>query len=571
MEIGYRGEGAVGAAVAEGLRGLGVDPVPAADGPPTIVAGTPGDDRLGDVDDDAGRPWVAVEVGGIGGRPVEGVAGAVSVVDPAGPCYRCLRLRVAAVGRPLAEAEPRREVAARYAGAVAGRLVREVGPDGLGSLGGRARLLDGDEHRFLAVPTCRCAPDRDRPERPPRAAPPGGTALERAETAVDPLTGVIPTVGEQASYPAPYYVAELADTTGFSDARAARFAAGVDLDWDDAFMRAIGEGLERYCAGVYRLDALPAEPPGEAVELSAVPTATGDATPIGRWWPADDLATDDRVWLPAEAVVFPPPEGAAIDGITTGLGLGGSWAAAVLAGVLEVIERDACMLGWYSTFEPLGLTVDHAPYLTLARRMAGEGLASTALVMTQDIDVPVVTAVVHRRDGDGDPVLAVPHTDPDDWPAFAVGSAAAVDPAYAAERALAEAAQNWVELRGMGPERASEEGAIGTFASFPRTARSLVDPDHAVDAADLAPGGELDAEDALDRCVAALGAADLAVYAARTTTRDVAALGFEAARVVVPDAQPLVRRRAHFTDRVRTVPRSLGFRPRLDRGDHPYP
>jgi len=65
--------------------------------------------------------------------------------------------------------------------------------------------------------------------------------------------------------------------------------------------------------------------------------------------------------------------------------------------------------------------------------------------------------------------------------------------------------------------------------------------------------------------------AGLDAYAARVTTRDVAAMGFEAVRVLVPAAQPLFVSDSYFGERAREVPRELGFRPRLDRPFHPYP
>lgn len=567
MEIGVRTHGEISAAVEAGLRGLGVDPT--ASESPRVIAGT--------VDVfDARHPegegtWIAVEIGGIGGQYVDGIDGTVSVLDADGPCYACLTARVAA-GSPTGESgdEAGHDAAARFAGSIAGRLLRRLGEDGLEAAVGTIYRLDGTSHRLLPVPHCACEGTTNRP-RPPDEATPEGDALSRAETAVDPLLGPIAQVGEQSSYPAPYYIGELAETSGFSDATATRYSAGVDLDWDAAFMRAIGEGLERYCAGVYRLADHRSTPPEPAVSLESIPTATGDAESLGYWWRSIDLHAESDVWLPAETVWFPPPADAAIDPITTGLGLGETWTEAVLAGVLEVIERDACMLGWYSTFEPMGLETDRESVSTLVRRMAGEGLATSLLVMTQDIDVPVVTAVVHRRRSDGESIYEIPGTDPDGWPAFAVGSAASLDPSHAAERALAEAAQNWVELREMGEERARDEGAIGEFGSFPRQARGLVDPEVSVAADELVADPVTDPDDALQHCLDEVATAGLSAYAARTTTRDVEQLGFEAVRVVVPEAQPLVMRRAHLSERVRTVPRELGFSPRLDRGPHPYP
>lgn len=573
MEIGYRGEEAVGSDIATGLGGLGVEPVEDTDGHPVVVGATTDSSLFSTVNQQADSPWIAVEIGGVGGTPLEGVSGAVSVLNPDGPCFTCLTQRITASGAPSGDTPGETSSAvAHFAGAVAGRLLQKDGITGLAEQVGLVHLLDGGDARLLPVPACTCDPGSDRFDQPSlgEEAPPGD-ALERAERAVDPRIGLISQVGEQSSYPVPYYVAEVADTSVMSDVQAARYAGGVDLDWNDAFMRAIGEGLERYSAGMYRLDALPASTPGEDIPLASIPTSHEQPEQIDRRWPGIDLHDGEPISLPVEAVTFPPPDGADIDAITTGLGLGETWTDAVLAGVTEVIERDACMLAWYSTFEPLRLSVKHEPYRTLVRRLAGEGLSSTSLVMTQDIDIPVVTSIVHRRDSNGEPILEVPYTEDDAWPAFAVGSAAGLDPNIAAERALSEATQNWVELREMGPDRAQSEGNIAEFASFPRQARSLLASGPTVEAGDIGPTIEDGSQAALEHVLDELEQAEMSIYAARTTTRDLEMLGFEACRVLVPDAQPLVQDRRHFTDRLRETPRTLGFQPRLDRGEHPYP
>jgi ribosomal protein S12 methylthiotransferase accessory factor len=66
-------------------------------------------------------------------------------------------------------------------------------------------------------------------------------------------------------------------------------------------------------------------------------------------------------------------------------------------------------------------------------------------------------------------------------------------------------------------------------------------------------------------------AAGLSPVVARLTTRDLATLGFEAVRVLVPGAQPLFTGEPFFGDRAREVPRSMGYEPALDRPYHPFP
>jgi ribosomal protein S12 methylthiotransferase accessory factor len=129
-----------------------------------------------------------------------------------------------------------------------------------------------------------------------------------------------------------------------------------------------------------------------------------------------------------------------------------------------------------------------------------------------------------------------------------------------------------MELRAMGPDdAANEDGAIGRYADLPPAARTFVDADGSVAAAGVGPrdppSGEAELDAVLDRATAA----GLSVYAARLTTPDVAALGFEAVRVLSPEAQPLFVDEPYFGERAETVPRALGYEPRLDRSYHPFP
>lgn len=507
---------------------------------------------------EAGTPLVVVELGGVGGTPVSGVEAAISGWTPDTACYDCLCGRVAA-GEPATEDGACDESTARFAGAVAGREL--------------ARLVDGDEstllgsvvevphveRRVLPLPYCDCSSGDStgsslRRDHDPRSL---DEALSRAEVALDDRLGPVAEVGEVESFPVPYYLATLADAP-FSDGDVPSHAAGVGANWDPAFMRALGEALERYSAAVYRasdFDATPANPipPGRFVQ----PGGADETDAVDAWVDAEHLDTGETVQLPAETVVFPPPERRIRPAITTGLGLGNDGLEALRSGLYEVIERDAAMLSWYSTYDPLGLDVADDTYGTIANRARSEGLESTALLLTQDVDVPVVAACVHR---DGD------------WPRFAAGSAADLDPAAAAVAALTEALQNWLELRRMGPDRAAEAtGEIGHYASFPEAARTFVESETTVPATSVGPDDPVDGRAEFEALVERVGSAGLDPYGARVTPRDVANLGFEAVRVVVPAAQPLFTGDPYFGDRARTVPEQLGFEPRLDGDPHPFP
>lgn len=504
-------------------------------------------------------PLVTVEVGGLGGRPLADTDAGVAVLAPDGPCFDCLVGRVDSTGQEPAESASADRSTVRLAGAHAGRLAVDALRGE--AVPGTVVELPHVERSVAPLPNCDCGerPDGDLRRDDEADSRSLEAALQAGEALVDDRVGLVTAVGERESFPAPYYLASVSDTSGFSDAEAARQAAGVDPDWNAAYMRAVGEALERYSAGVYREADFETRPVGHenAVAPAEFVRPESQSEPESLDWArGEHLQTGGDALLPADRVVFPPPDDAAGPSITTGLGLGNTGTEALLSGLYETVERDATMLAWYSTFEPLGLGVDDEEFAELRKHARAEDLSVTPLLCTQDVDVPVVAVAVHRED----------------WPRFALGSAADLDPEAAATDALAEALQNWMELRAMGPERAGEEsGAIGKYADFPRDVRGFVDPDTTVPAGDVGPAEAPEGTDELDAVLDALADADLDAYAARLTPRDVDQAGFEAVRVLVPEAQPLFVSEPFFGDRARRVPRELGFQARLDRPFHPFP
>jgi ribosomal protein S12 methylthiotransferase accessory factor len=564
MQIGIAGSGPAAESVRAALDDVDATATVATpedlDSYPVGVVIAPAGAPAFEAADSAATRWLAVEIGGLGGVAIPNLDAAVTVFAD-GVGYRDLRERVAAAEVEGSGDPTGSRSAVRLAGAVAGhRLVSLLsGAD----LAGTVVEVPGGERRVFAVPR---PEGRDRDLRRTYRDATLDDALARAERAVDDRVGLLTQVGERESFPAPYYLATTADTSVFSDARAAALTAGVDDDWDRAFMKALGEGLERYCAGVYREAEFADSPPSAAAVdgREAISPTTfvrpddrdAGADPIP-WVPGEDLSTGDAVALPAEFVHYPPPAERYRPPITTGLGLGNSGVEALLSGLYEVIERDATMLAWYSTYEPLGLTVDDEGFSALVDRARAERLSVTPLLVTADVDVPVVAVAVHREG---------------EWPRFAVGSGAALDAAAAARSALAEALQNWMELRAMGPTEAKgEEGAIGHYADFPAAAEAFLGVDGEVPASTVGPDPVPTGAAELDAVVSRAVDAGLDAYAARLTTPDVAELGFEAVRVLSPTAQPLFVGDPFFGERVRTVPPEMGYEPRLERGFHPYP
>ncbi|TKX76554.1 bacteriocin biosynthesis protein SagD, partial [Halorubrum sp. SD626R] len=188
MDIGLVGEGPAVDAVEAALGDVDVNVMPVEAGlldgfDLAVVVDTAGSETFAAANARLDR-WVAVEVGGVGGVPLDAVDAAVTVFETT--CYDCLRARVAS-----GDAEPATETrgtrsAVRYAGALAGRrVVRRLSGDPVADTvvevsGGEA---SGGERTLLPVPGCDCGDDpgdalpREGEGRSPSAAP---DAAERA-------------------------------------------------------------------------------------------------------------------------------------------------------------------------------------------------------------------------------------------------------------------------------------------------------------------------------------------------------------------------------------------------------
>ena len=502
-----------------------------------------------------------VQPEGVGSATLPDVTFSITLLSGAGPCLNCLNHRLAAAGAEESAQESRiqHRSVAQFAGVMAAHLLSSQPT----REGGWIWTWPYSERRVWPIPGCaECDPHATDRWAPP---PTEGTsrslaeALSKAEESIDRHVGIVTEIGEVASYPAPYYLAVVGDTAGFSDVEAPRHAAGLSHDWNVAYMKAVGEGLERYAAGVYREDWMTVGHP-EDIEGAihpdrfVRPDTWGEVTEPIPWIPGESLQTGEHCYLPAETCVFPPPSRQIRPAITTGLGLGNTGQEAILSGLLEVIERDACMLAWYSSFEPLGISVDTDAYNELAPRVQSEGLEISTVLLTQDIDIPVIAVAVHRDDK---------------WPRIALGSAAAIDPADAAISALCEAIQNWRELSDIGESRADEtSGWIGQYAANPTNVRQFFDVEGGVDVQQLSDQSNRDPLELVKERVVAAG---LEAYVAWLTPRDIRSLGFEAVRVVIPEAQPLFIDTPYFGKRLETVPPSLGFEQHPTGDPHPFP
>jgi ribosomal protein S12 methylthiotransferase accessory factor len=214
------------------------------------------------------------------------------------------------------------------------------------------------------------------------------------------------------------------------------------LSGDLAFI----EGLERY-AGTQRRHRAPvriaryADISGDALDprdcglysdlgYDADPTMRPFTPELETSWVQGWSLRDERaLWVPTRLVYYGPDAmpGNFVQDSSNGCASGGSIGEAVLFGLLELMERDAFLLGWYGNarLPRIDLSTSANPELrNMIDRASYLGYDVLAFDSRIDLPVPVVTGLAVRRDG-GDGYLSF-------------GAAASLDPEAALHGAVAE-------------------------------------------------------------------------------------------------------------------------------------
>lgn len=367
---------------------------------------------------------------------------------------------------------------------------------------------------------------------------------------------------------------------------------GCALTREAAMVAAIGEGVERYSAAIYRdaeleaggyADFASALDPSAVVtfsdaqrEAGAVPAPLYEDGDELRWVEGERLADSGAVAVPAQLVYLSYDRGDepfVRAPISTGLAAGPDRTFAVRRGLLEVVERDAFMLHYLAKSPLPAIRIEDRSGAvgTLLSRLDRAGLEWQLLDARTGLGLPIVVAVLVDRDG---------------GPAVTVAAAARASATDAVRAALEEAIQTRLYQRRLvdASERppdiaAAEDREIDRETrlrawSRPEAIDRLgfwLDQDAETTLARL--GAELDTDDP----VSTVGETwDL--YAVDLTTRDVAQVDLTVVRVIAPAAQPLYLHERHSyraPERLATVPVARGFRDRApteaELNDHPHP
>ena len=380
-------------------------------------------------------------------------------------------------------------------------------------------------------------------------------ALVRLEQAVSPLVGIVRVApalmvaaDEARLYAFACQLASAAKTTG---AATVEYAGSAQTDIGRARAASIGEAVERYSA-TFVPDGLTTASAAELGDRVVPPESFAlfherqhvSGFPFARFTRSTRLScvegfalADGRpAFLPAQLVYLhysrsEPPIGYPT---SNGLACGPTLAEAVLAALLEVVERDAMMLVWANRLSLPRLTWVDDPTITALDEdaFAPTGLGYTAIDASAFFGVPAAIGVVHGAHGDRAAI------------GIGAGCAPTIRDAWRTCMAEAFAVHRW--LRGLladspAPlERAEDVRSLEDHTRFhgtPERAGGLEFLEASGDERSTAdvprvPGGtpgQIVAE-----IVRRLGEQGVSAYAVDVTSPDVDELGLKVARVVTP-------------------------------------
>jgi oxazoline/thiazoline synthase len=402
--------------------------------------------------------------------------------------------------------------------------------------------------------------------------------LARLAPLVSPITGVIsfvdpvPAVEGMHIFSAAHPQSEVVTRPRGRVLGRAGGSQGKGFQEEQARVSCMGEAIEHYSGGFFgdeprrtaRLDEIAdiaigpedlllysdaqyaAGPSTQAQEADAVP-ARFDATQAIEWVPVRSLVTGATRWLPAAYCYYGygMSDMAGYAGApfcvadSNGCAVGNTREEAILQGLMEAIERDACGIAWYNRARRPGIDLASFPgdpFAGARAALAGHGRELHVLDLTVDTEVPVAMAV--SWDGDGQRTR------------FALGCH--LDPRIAVSRAVSELGQ----LVLADPEADAALGellfATGSIDEQPHL-RPADGPLLRADALPARTAATIaDELEGVCRRLAALGHDVLVLDQTRPE------VGFPAVRVVVPGLRHFWRRLA--PGRLYDVPVALGWR-----------
>jgi ribosomal protein S12 methylthiotransferase accessory factor len=438
----------------------------------------------------------------------------------------------------------------------------------------------------------------------PRSHP--SVTIAKARRLVDELTGIIRYLYEVPMGPDDPqffgYGSILADSAVYGCPTSSGTNGSTGTTREQAAAGAIGEAVERYSAAVVPdaklVTASYQEVRGWALDPGLLALSSGKVDgALGckyvpfresqhlRWVWGYSLTRGKPLLVPAFAVYLPyapgPDEPHLAKGISTGLACGNTLEEAVLAGICEVVERDATMIMWHSKMSMPRIATHFSSSEALVQTLERFACCRSDIYLvnvTTDIGIPAIVAAAHDQSGKG--------------PAVVVASKASLSREKAIVGALKELAQCIIWVRSitgsrqrrfaadLGDVNSREDHVLWPAREENRCHLSFITAGP-VEANGLERTRESD-DVSMDiaTCVEMLRRSRLEVVMIDITPPDIREVGLSVARTIIPGAHPLYfgrRRGQQGLDRLLRMPLALGYTPReltvdeINPLPHPFP
>lgn len=426
------------------------------------------------------------------------------------------------------------------------------------------------EHRVMQMPRCRVcggAPQTSAQRQSDLDSCDVTMAREVYECWLDPRVGVVKRMNIVRSDICPTLIRAYADLSVYTDdtalsdrngsaVRVAEKCGGKGFNTDAAVVGALGEAVERYSAAlpsgeVHSAQAEDLE--GDVLDPSKLalygshqyarpgfPYRRYDPRAHYPWVRGEWLDGTGDVWLPANLVHYTPPGREALAQVTTnGLAAGCGWEDAARRATLELVERDAFLRMWITRAAPTRLDLGRVDCPTIER--------VARLVRDLEAHDLALRFYLLPAVGDVTVVLCLGLGDGRRWPGAIVGTAAALDPRSAVEKAALEQAYTALYLRDVlasGRRLPRSDAEVTTFLDHAlryagtgtrRRLSFIVDTARMVRLSDLSitsTSGQVSLREFALRLGVPVAIADV-------TAGDVAATGVRVVRALSPDLQPL--------------------------------
>ncbi|HXY47032.1 MAG TPA: YcaO-like family protein [Thermoplasmata archaeon] len=427
------------------------------------------------------------------------------------------------------------------------------------------------------------------------------------ESVIDDETGLIQRVSEipvGPGEPAIFnFSVKMANTGRYHPVRCYDRNGGAGLSREAGRLAAIGEAIERYCGSVYYPDELPL---GSARSMRKLGRVVGpkeiplfherqqgvihyprftEASKLC-WARGYSLTRQEPVLLPACLVYIPyhpfrreAGEVTIAPGISTGQASAFTYDDALVAGISEVVERDAFSIFWANrlSLPKIDLKSDPRVDEVFRRVFDRTNLEYACYDMTTDLEIPAIVCLLIDRSRSP--------------PMICTGGAAGTDPGRVALKAMLEAAQTRVWARYIGREGKVLEVAedfsnvndfekhvhLYAYGDMMRAVEFLIKDPKIIPLRN--PSSGAGPVNPLRFLLQSLRRSGHEVFAVDLTTPDVGTCGFRVVKVMIPSLQPLEGDHTHRFlggSRLYVVPGRLGYaaRPRyetMNPDPHPYP